>query len=54
MEALANEPGESLDCVVSFDLLGHFSRNGLLALVDGVHRVLSSGGRWVIHAPNAV
>ena len=43
---------ESLDCVVTFDVIEHFTKNELLALVDEVSRVLRGGGRWIIHAPN--
>jgi SAM-dependent methyltransferase len=53
MEALAKLPDKSLDCVVSFDLIEHFNRNELLALVDEVHRILRPEGRWIIHTPNA-
>ena len=53
METLAKLPDKSLDCVVSFDLIEHFNRNELLALVDEVHRILRPEGRWIIHTPNA-
>ena len=53
MEALARQPRDSLDCVASVDLIEHFKRDELLALVDEVYRVLRPGGRWIVHAPNA-
>lgn len=52
MSALAATASASLDVVVAFDLLEHFTRDELIRLVDEVHRVLRSGGRWIIHVPN--
>lgn len=43
----------SLDVVVVFDVIEHFTRDELLPFVDQVHRVLKPGGRWIIHAPNS-
>lgn len=42
----------SLDVVVAFDVIEHFTRDELLPFVDEVHRVLKPGGRWIIHVPN--
>ncbi len=53
MEALSEQPDGSLDCVVAFDLIEHFTKNELIGLVDEVCRVLKPDGRWIIHAPNA-
>jgi SAM-dependent methyltransferase len=53
METLSRHPDGSLDCVVAFDLIEHFTKNELIGLVDEVCRVLKSGGRWIIHTPNA-
>ena len=52
MPALADCVTRSLDCVVAFDLIEHFTRDELLHLVDEVKRVLVPGGIWIIHAPN--
>ncbi len=43
----------SFDAVVAFDVLEHFSRGDLFALVDEIHRVLAPGGRLILHLPNA-
>lgn len=51
-DVLAAQPDGSLDVVVAFDLIEHFSRDELLPLVDEVLRVLKPGGRWIIHVPN--
>lgn len=53
MDALAGEPDASLECVISFDLIEHFSRDELIPFVDEVLRVLRPGGRWIVHTVNA-
>ena len=52
MQALHDTPDASLDTVIAFDVIEHFTKAELIPLVDEVHRVLKRGGRWVIHAPN--
>ena len=52
LNTLAGMPDASQDCVVTFDVIEHFTRDELIGLVDEVHRVLQPGGRWIIHAPN--
>lgn len=49
---LAALPPESVDGIVAFDVIEHFTRDELIDFVDAVHRVLKKGGRWIIHAPN--
>jgi 2-polyprenyl-3-methyl-5-hydroxy-6-metoxy-1,4-benzoquinol methylase len=49
---LLAQPDASLDLVVAFDVIEHFTRDELLPFVDQVHRVLKPGGRWIIHTPN--
>jgi 2-polyprenyl-3-methyl-5-hydroxy-6-metoxy-1,4-benzoquinol methylase len=51
METLAKEPDEALDCLIAFDLIERFNRKELILLIDAVHRVLRSEGRWIIHTP---
>lgn len=51
-EALAAQPDASLDVVIAFDVIEHFTRDELLPFVDEVCRVLRPGGRWIIHVPN--
>ncbi|MGB3204747.1 MAG: class I SAM-dependent methyltransferase [Crinalium sp.] len=43
---------ESLDVVISYDVIEHFFKEELVSFVDEVLRVLKTGGRWIIHAPN--
>lgn len=50
--ALAALPAESVDAIVAFDVIEHFTKDELIDFVDAVHRVLKTGGRWIIHAPN--
>ena len=53
MVTLDKEPDGALDCLIAFDLIEHFNRNELIPLIDAVHRVLRSEGRWIIHTANA-
>ena len=52
IETLSTVHHESLDAVVAFDVIEHFTKDELIGFVDAVHGVLKPGGRWVIHAPN--
>jgi 2-polyprenyl-3-methyl-5-hydroxy-6-metoxy-1,4-benzoquinol methylase len=52
LNAVAALADASQDCIVTFDLIEHFTRDELTGLVDEVRRVLKPGGRWIIHAPN--
>jgi len=53
IDALRNLDNEALDIVVAFDVIEHMTKPELIELSDEVYRVLKTGGRWVIHAPNA-
>ncbi|WP_295452152.1 class I SAM-dependent methyltransferase [uncultured Thiodictyon sp.] len=52
MEALAATACGSSDCVITYDVIEHLTKSELIDFVDEVHRVLSPGGRWIIHVPN--
>lgn len=52
MKTLAITPDSTIDCILTYDVIEHLTKIELLGLVDDVRRVLSSGGRWIIHAPN--
>jgi 2-polyprenyl-3-methyl-5-hydroxy-6-metoxy-1,4-benzoquinol methylase len=52
LAALAAQADESLDVVVAFDVIEHFTRDELLRFVDQVQRVLRPEGRWIVHTPN--
>lgn len=52
MLTLASTTAESVDLVVAFDVIEHFTKVELVSFVDEVHRVLRKGGKWIIHAPN--
>lgn len=49
---LSETPTGSIDVVITFDVIEHFSRDELVDMVDDIHRVLSDGGCWIIHVPN--
>ena len=53
MHALELQEDGSLDVVIAFDVIEHFTREELLPFVDQVLRVLNVRGRWIIHVPNA-
>jgi cyclopropane fatty-acyl-phospholipid synthase-like methyltransferase len=53
MAILGATPAASLDAIVAFDVIEHFTKDELIDLVDAVHAALKPGGRWIIHAPNA-
>jgi len=42
----------SQDCIVTFDVLEHFTQEELIPLVDDIFRVIKPGGRWIIHTIN--
>jgi cyclopropane fatty-acyl-phospholipid synthase-like methyltransferase len=52
METLKTYADGSLDVVVAFDVIEHFTKDEILPFVDQVNRVLRPGGKWIIHAPN--
>jgi len=52
LATLASQTDGSLDVVVAFDVIEHFTRDELLGFVDQVQRVLRPEGRWIIHTPN--
>lgn len=52
MTTLMALPDASQEVVIAFDVIEHFSKEELLPLIDEVRRVLSPGGRWLIHVPN--
>jgi SAM-dependent methyltransferase len=45
-------PDGSYEVAIAFDILEHFTKPELLKLVDELHRVLTPGGRLILHAPN--
>jgi len=53
MTKLSSTGDASLDVVVAFDVIEHFTKSELIPFVDEVHRVLKPGGCWIIHTPNA-
>lgn len=52
LETLTTLQDASHDCIVTFDVIEHFTKDELITIVDEIHRVLKPGGRWIIHAPN--
>ena len=52
LATLKSFPDASLDIVIAFDVLEHFTKAEALFFADEVFRILRSGGKWIIHAPN--
>lgn len=52
LDTLRATASGSLDAVVTFDLIEHFTKDELIGLVDEILRVLMPGGKWIIHVPN--
>lgn len=50
---LSQRGPSDFDVVITFDVIEHLTREELMALGQQIFRVLSPGGRWIIHAPNA-
>ncbi|CCD92761.1 conserved hypothetical protein [Bradyrhizobium sp. ORS 375] len=50
---LAQATSDSLDVLVTYDVIEHLTKQQLLRLAQDALRVLKPGGRWIIHAPNA-
>ncbi|HEY0564695.1 MAG TPA: methyltransferase domain-containing protein [Terriglobales bacterium] len=52
LDFLRRQPSDSFDVVFALDVLEHFTRPELIDLVDEVARVLTPGGRFLVHVPN--
>lgn len=53
LERLNAMPPSSLDAVLAFDVIEHFTKDELIDLVDAIYRVLKPNSCWIIHVPNA-
>jgi SAM-dependent methyltransferase len=51
-DALAAAAPESYDAVILFDVLEHLTRDECIDAVDAIARVLTKGGRLILHVPN--
>lgn len=49
---LRDSPEASLDAVAAIDVLEHFTKEEILALLDEIRRVLRPGGVLLLHVPN--
>ena len=52
LEALRSSGSESLDAVVSFDVLEHLGKDEVMNFADAVYHALRAGGRWIVHTVN--
>lgn len=53
IETLRTIAPASLDLIIAFDVIEHFTKDELIDLVDAVYVALKPNGCWMIHAPNA-
>lgn len=54
LPTLRAQPAASLDAVIAYDVIEHLTKDELIDVTDEVFRVLTPGGRWILHAPNGV
>lgn len=52
LEVLETVESESQGLVIAFDILEHFTKDEGLGFMDQIHRVLTPGGKVIIHTPN--
>jgi SAM-dependent methyltransferase len=52
LQVLESFAAESQDVVVAFDVIEHFTKDELLYCLDQIWRILKTGGKLIIHAPN--
>jgi len=52
-EYLSRLTNNSVDTVITFDVLEHVPCQDLVSFAGDIRRVLSPGGSWIIHVPNA-
>jgi 2-polyprenyl-3-methyl-5-hydroxy-6-metoxy-1,4-benzoquinol methylase len=52
MDTLRSLTDASQDCIITFDVIEHFTKAELIPFIDQVYRVLRHGGRWIIHTAN--
>ncbi|HEB56060.1 MAG TPA: class I SAM-dependent methyltransferase [Gammaproteobacteria bacterium] len=53
METLSKSADKTYDIIVALDVIEHMTKSELLDLVEELHRVLCSGGKLILHMPNA-
>ncbi len=50
---IENQDDNSLDMIIAFDIIEHFTKNELVGLVDELFRVLKKDGLIIAHQPNS-
>lgn len=53
METLSKSADKAYNIIVALDVIEHMTKSELLDLVEELHRVLCSGGKLILHMPNA-
>lgn len=52
VDHLKHVENSSVDVLITFDVLEHFTKDELFAIVEEAFRVIAPEGRWLIHVPN--
>lgn len=52
LSELGNLSDDSVDVVITFDVIEHFTKNEVIYFAKQVLRVLTEQGIWIIHVPN--
>jgi 2-polyprenyl-3-methyl-5-hydroxy-6-metoxy-1,4-benzoquinol methylase len=52
LQYLGSLASASQDVVIAFDVIEHFTKDELLGCLDQINRVVKTGGKLIIHAPN--
>lgn len=52
LDFLRQTQDESQGVVITFDVIEHFTKDEIMVLGREVYRVLTKGGKWIIHVPN--
>lgn len=53
LEKLKEAADSSVEMVIAFDVIEHFTKDELIEFTDQVYRVLADKGTWLLHQPNA-
>jgi len=53
IEYIKNQKDNSIDIIIAFDIIEHFTKNELIDLVDELYRILKKDGLVISHQPNS-
>lgn len=53
MQAVESLESNSADVIITFDVIEHMTKNEIVEFSNAIHRILKTGGKWIIHTLNA-